>query len=69
MVDNCDEEINDIEEHLLGSNDNNNAVLYAKIIYWHLLENLRIVFCIFASILNFFLAAVIHRCYTNKLSR
>ena len=29
MTDNCDEEINTIEEHFPGSNNNNNAVMYS----------------------------------------
>ena len=29
MIDNCDEEINAIEEHFPGSNNNNNAVMYS----------------------------------------
>ena len=29
MTDNCDEEINAIEEHFPGSNNNNNAVMYS----------------------------------------
>ena len=36
MVDNCDEEINAIQEHFPGSNNNNNAVLYSKIFYLHI---------------------------------
>ena len=35
-VDNCDEEINAIQEHFPGSNNNNNAVLYSKIFYLHI---------------------------------
>ena len=69
IVGNCDEEINTIEKNFLGSNNNNNAVLYLKIIYLQRLENLRIAFCTFAFILNYFLAAVTHGCYTNQLSR
>ena len=36
MVDNCDEEINAIQEHFPGSNNNNNDVLYSKIFYLHI---------------------------------
>ena len=36
MVDNCDEEINAIEEHFPGSNNNNNAVLYSKTFSLHI---------------------------------
>ena len=36
MFDNCDEEINAIQEHFPGSNNNNNAVLYSKIFYLHI---------------------------------
>ena len=61
-------EINVIEEHFLGSN-NNKAVLDSKIFNLLIAENWELVLCIFATILNYFLAAVTHGCYTNKLSR
>ena len=69
MIDNCNEEISAIEEHFSGSNNNNNAVLYSKLFYLHIQENLRIDFCTFATIMNYFLAAATHGCYTNKLSQ
>ena len=34
MVDNCDEEINAIEEHFSGSNNNTNAVCIQKSFTW-----------------------------------